>query len=640
MLISLAKLARFLSLTLGLFSALAHGGVVGSIVDSAGTVGSYTSLQLNGGNPVISYFDSTNGELKLATCTANCQSATPTWQIVTVDSAGLVGMHSSLRLNAGNPVISYRDQTNGDLKLATCTANCQSPTPTWQIVIVDAAGDSGYFTSMALNGANPVIAYETAGVGLRLATCTANCATAAPTWEIVTLAATGQLASLQLNGGNPVISFQEVGGLDLRLGTCIANCQSPAPTFQFVIVDTPGNQGLYSSLQLTSGNPVISYFNTTNQDLKLATCTASCQSATPTWQVVTVDSAGSVGVFTSLQLNAGNPVIAHFASVDNDLKLATCTANCQSATPTWLHATIESAGSKGSTPSLQLSGVDVLISHFDNGVSDLRFASVTPPTVTSIVRAGTNPTNAASVSYTVTFTESVTGVDASDFALSTTGAVTGASVTGVSGSGTTYSVTVGTGSGDGTLRLDLVDDDSIGGFLPLAGLGTGNGNATGEVYTIDKTAPTVTINQAGAQADPTMASPILFTVTFSEAVTGFTAAGVSFAGSTVGGTLVASVSGTGTTYTVSITGMTGSGTVVAGILAGTAFDLGGNANPASTSTDNSVAFDAAAPTVTINQAVGQSDPTIAAPILFTLTFSEAVTGFTAADVSFGGSTVG
>jgi hypothetical protein len=55
--------------------------------------------------------------------------------------------------------------------------------------------------------------------------------------------------------------------------------------------------------------------------------------------------------------------------------------------------------------------------------------------------------------------------------------------------------------------------------------------------------------------------------------------------------------------------MTGTGTVVASIPAGRASDLAGNLNTASTSSDNSVTFDGAAPTVTINQAGGQADPT-------------------------------
>jgi YD repeat-containing protein len=60
------------------------------------------------------------------------------------------------------------------------------------------------------------------------------------------------------------------------------------------------------------------------------------------------------------------------------------------------------------------------------------------------------------------------------------------------------------------------------------------------------------------------------------------------------------VSGGPTTYTVAVTGMTASGTVTASIAAGAAQDEAGNTSSASTSTDNSVSFDAAAPTVSIS----------------------------------------
>ena len=119
---------------------------------------------------------------------------------------------------------------------------------------------------------------------------------------------------------------------------------------------------------------------------------------------------------------------------------------------------------------------------------------VTPPTVSSIARGNLNLTSATSVAFTVTFSELVTGVNIStpfnDFVLTTTG-VTGAAITGISGSGTTYTVTVNTGSGSGTIRLDVVDDDSIKDVAnnPLGGAGTGNGDfISGETYTIDKSA--------------------------------------------------------------------------------------------------------------------------------------------------------
>ena len=105
--------------------------------------------------------------------------------------------------------------------------------------------------------------------------------------------------------------------------------------------------------------------------------------------------------------------------------------------------------------------------------------------------------------------------------------------------------------------------------------------------------PTVSINQAALQADPTSASPIVFDVLFSISVTGFDSSDVDLSGSSVGGTLVAFVTGSGSAYTVEVTGMAGSGSVVAVIAADVAQDAGGNGNLASTSFDNTVQYDAA-----------------------------------------------
>jgi hypothetical protein len=96
-----------------------------------------------------------------------------------------------------------------------------------------------------------------------------------------------------------------------------------------------------------------------------------------------------------------------------------------------------------------------------------------------------NPTASSTVDFTVTFSKSVTGVNRADFRLTTTGEIHDASIASVSGSGTTYLVTVNKGSGEGTIRLDAMDDDSIidAANNPLGGVGLGNGNFTsGEAY--------------------------------------------------------------------------------------------------------------------------------------------------------------
>jgi hypothetical protein len=121
-----------------------------------------------------------------------------------------------------------------------------------------------------------------------------------------------------------------------------------------------------------------------------------------------------------------------------------------------------------------------------------------PPTVVSVVRADANPTNANSVNFKVSFLEAVSGVDISDFALATSGNLTGASVANINGSGNGYTISVNTGNQDGTVSLTVKDDDSIidAAGNSLGGRGAGNGNFTsGEIYTVIKSSP-ININTA------------------------------------------------------------------------------------------------------------------------------------------------
>jgi hypothetical protein len=113
--------------------------------------------------------------------------------------------------------------------------------------------------------------------------------------------------------------------------------------------------------------------------------------------------------------------------------------------------------------------------------------TVTAAAVLSISRVGASPTNAASVSWAVTFNEVVTGVGTSNFSLVKTG-LTGGSITGITGTGSSYVVTANTGTGDGTLGLNLTN---------VAGITDGAGGPVapfvGQLYTIDRTVPAATI---------------------------------------------------------------------------------------------------------------------------------------------------
>ena len=112
------------------------------------------------------------------------------------------------------------------------------------------------------------------------------------------------------------------------------------------------------------------------------------------------------------------------------------------------------------------------------------------PTVTQILLADPNPTLSDMVRFEVTFSEPVNGVDISDFTVDTNGTLLGATITSVTGAGNTYFVTVNTIDGEGSLHLNVSDDDSILDIMgfPLGGNGIGNGEFTsGPDYIMAKT---------------------------------------------------------------------------------------------------------------------------------------------------------
>lgn len=192
--------------------------------------------------------------------------------------------------------------------------------------------------------------------------------------------------------------------------------------------------------------------------------------------------------------------------------------------------------------------------------SNISFATnAAPVAVNSLNRANPNPSRAATVNWTLTFANTVTGVTASNFTL-TGAAAAGASVgtPSTGNGGLSWTVPVTTGGTDGTLTLNLANatglSAAISNTLPYAG----------QNYDMDKTPPTVLsvarLNPTGQQTNNTS---VIFRVTYSEPVALNAPETARFQvvplnGSDITGT-VASVSGTGDTrdVTVNLTGGTG-----------------------------------------------------------------------------------
>jgi hypothetical protein len=124
-------------------------------LDSIGQVGTFTSMVLINGNPAVSYFDESNGELKYVRASDVSGSSWGTPSMVTVTSSSIVGKHTSMATVSGKPALAYYDETNGDLKYvkAIDVDGTVWGTP----VSVDSQGSVGQYASLAVVNGSPAI---------------------------------------------------------------------------------------------------------------------------------------------------------------------------------------------------------------------------------------------------------------------------------------------------------------------------------------------------------------------------------------------------------------------------------------------------------------------------------------------------
>ena len=226
-------------------------------------------------------------------------------------------------------------------------------------------------------------------------------------------------------------------------------------------------------------------------------------------------------------------------------------------------------------------------------------------------------TNTGPVTYNVTYSDlnfNSSTLAAGNITLNTTGTAT-ASV-GVSGSGLTRTVTLSSITGNGTLGITI----AAGTATDLAG-NPAPASGASATFTVDNVAPTIAISPPSATITNT--GPITYTVTYADAAFNASTLGAGDVSLDTSGSATASgvaVTGSGLTRTVTLSGITGNGTLGISIAAGTATDLAGNHAPASGASATFV-VDNTPPTLTISPP--SATITNTGPITYTVTYADA-----------------
>ena len=288
------------------------------------------------------------------------------WPIEVVDAPGNVGLFTSLAIEGGatpDKHISYYDETNGDLKYA----RWDSGTETWSTETVDSTGDVGQYTAIAVNAAGrPRISYyDVTNGALKYA------AWNGATWDIETVdntsLAVGQFTSLALTtGGNACISYYDAAEEDLKY----ASWSGAVWNIETVDGTNPAELwvGSHTSLALNAADrPRISYHSISAGNLKYAAWDGAA------WDIETVDTDADAGRFTSLALDESDkPRISYTEGSVTDLGFAWWSDGAwhQSPGPDGVD------NGRGLYTSLAVNAAgQSRISHLDGATGDLRLAS-------------------------------------------------------------------------------------------------------------------------------------------------------------------------------------------------------------------------------------------------------------------------
>ncbi|MGE1177070.1 Ig-like domain-containing protein [Pseudomonas sp. BW7P1] len=625
----------------------------------------FTNADLTIANGTLSAVSSSDGGITWTATFTPTASITDTTNVITLDNTGIADL-------AGNAGSGTTDSANYVIDTVR---------PTATIVVADSNLTAGETSLVTITFSEAVSGFTTAD--LTVANGTLNGLSSSDggiTWT-ATLTPTANIT----NTSN-LVTLDNTGVSDLagNAGSGTTNSNNYAidtarPTATIVVADNNLKIGETSLVTITFSEAVTGF---TNADLTVANGTLSAVSSsdggitwtatfTPTASItdatnlITLDNTGIAdlnGNAGSGTTNSNNYAIdtqrptATIVVADNNLRigetsLVTITfseavSGFTNADLTVANGTLSAVSSSDGgitwtatfTPSASITDTTNLITLDNTGIVDLagnagsgttdsnNYAIDTVRPTATIVVADSNLTAGETSLVTITFSEAVSGFTNADLTIAN-GTLTAVSS---SDGGITWTATFtpNLGVNDATNVITLANT----GIADLAG-NAGSGTTSSNNYTIDTMVPTATI----IVSDPSLkiGETSMVTITFSEAVTGFTNADLTIANGTL--SAVSSSDG-GITWTATFTptsNITDTTNVITLDNSGVQ-NLSGNAGVGTTDSNN-YAIDTQRPTATIVVAdtalgVGQTS-------LVTITFSEAVTGFTNADLTIANGTL-
>lgn len=343
-------------------------GISSVAVDFGNTVGQFASAATGSdGLPVISYWDNTNGDLRMTHCgSPSCSVGNNT---VIVDNGANVGQYTSIAIGLdGMPIISYYDQANGNLKVAHCgDLYCIFPN-TVTTVDTGNGADVGLYTSITMSdGSLPIISYyDQTNMALKVAHCTNFLCTGVEVATVDNTVSAGVSTSIVLGlDALPVISYR--AGSELRVVRCeTASCTGAR---SINVVDS-GGVGADTSIAIgIDGFPIVSYLDHTNGGLKVAHCNNSACAGTS--MITLLEGINTSASSTSIAIATdGKPLVAYYNSSVQQLRMMDCLDTaCTNANVFRL----DGVGSAGGSVSAAI-GVDGLptFAYYDGGNGDLR----------------------------------------------------------------------------------------------------------------------------------------------------------------------------------------------------------------------------------------------------------------------------